>query len=257
HAERKFIFSPSSITYRNFSSQPHTPHARNRIGEGLRFPAKPAAYPAGISIFRRSPMTPQPTQPESGKPRCRLNAFRHGLTGHVYVLTEAEAPRFHKHYNAIRDHYKPSGPIEASLVDQIANGIWRLQRANAIEEGIFALDSAPDPEPESGPTTTLVALAVSAAGAANCPGNPPGASVPGPTRTWLTLDKAFDLLAKYERRIQRSLDRDKAELAALQSERKHQTALDMDRAVALHRLAKSEGKAYDPSIFQPAHLTPE
>src|SRR6185437_13442704 len=234
HAERKFIFSPSSITYRNFSSQPHTPHARNRIGEGLRFPAKPAAYPAGISIFRRTQMTPQPTQPESGKPRCRLNAFRHGLTGHVYVLTEAEAPRFHKHYNAIRDHYQPAGPIESSLVDQIANGIWRLQRANAIEEGIFALDSAPDPEP----------------------GATPNDSVPGPTRTWLTLDKAFDLLAKYERRIQRSLDRDKAELAALQSERKHQTAMDMDR-VALHRLARSEGKPYDPSIFRTPLLTPE
>ncbi len=180
-------------------------------------------------------MTPHAIQPGSGKSRCRLNAFRHGLAGHVYVLTEAEAPRFHKHFAAIRDHYQPSGPIEASLVDQIANGIWRLQRAQAIEEGIFALDSAPDPEP----------------------GALPNDAIPGPTRSWLTLDKAFDLLAKYERRIQRSLDRAKAELAALQSERKHQTAMDMDRAVALHRLAKSEGKPYDPSILQTPRLTPE
>ncbi len=181
-------------------------------------------------------MTPQPTQPESGKPRCRLNAFRHGLAGHVYVLTEAEAPRFHKHYNAIRDHYQPVGPIEASLVNQIANGMWRLERSQAIEEGIFALDSAPDPEPAA----TL------------------NDSVPGPTRTWLTLDKAFDLLAKYERRLQRSLDRNKAELAALQSARKQQAADSMDRAVGLHRLAKLDGKPYDPSAwFQAVPITPE
>ncbi len=135
-------------------------------------------------------MTPQTTQPESnGKPRCRLNAFRLGLTGQVYVLTEDEAPRFLKHHAAIGDYYKPVGPIETSLVDQIATGIWRLQRAQSIEEGIFALDNSPDPDP--------------------------GVTVPGPTRAWLSLDKAFDLLGKYERRIQRSLDRAKTELHQL------------------------------------------
>ncbi len=174
-------------------------------------------------------MTPTTQSESNAKPRCRLNALRLGLTGQVYVLTEEEAPRFQKHYAAILKHYQPVGPIETSLVDQIAHGIWRMQRAQSIEEGIFALDSAPD-APDS---------------------------VPGPTRSWLTLDKAFDLLGKYERRIQRSLDRAKSELAALQSERKHQTALDVDRAVALHRLAKAEGKPYDPSLFQTPPLTPE
>jgi hypothetical protein len=186
-------------------------------------------------------MTPQSTQPESnGKPRCRLNAFRHGLTGQVHVLSEEEAPRFNKHHAAVRDYYQPVGPIETSLVDQISHGIWRLQRAEAIEEGIFAMDSA-DPAPP----------ADSAAG-------PVPAQFPGPTRTWLSLDKAFDLLAKYERRIRRSLDRDKAELKQLQAERKQQAAEDMDRAVALHQIAKAEGKPYDPApYFQKPPQTPE
>ncbi len=174
-------------------------------------------------------MTPTTQSESNAKPRCRLNALRLGLTGQVYVLTEEEAPRFQKHYAAILKHYQPVGPIETSLVDQIAHGIWRMQRAQSIEEGIFALDSAPD-APDS---------------------------VPGPTRSWLTLDKAFDLLGKYERRIRRSLDRDKSELAALQSERKQQAAEAMDRAVALHRLAKSEGKSYDPSPLQAPQLTLE
>jgi len=178
------------------------------------------------------PITPTgPTGPrtEEGKARCRLNAFRHGLTSQVFVFTADEAPAFHKHHAAIVKHYQPVGPVETSLVDEIAHGMWRLQRAHAIEEGIFALDSATNPDD----------------------------AIPGPARAWLDQAKSLDLLGKYERRIRRSLDRDKSELAAIQSARKQQTAMDVDRAVALHRLAKSEGKPYDPSIFQTPALTPE
>ena len=188
-------------------------------------------------------MTPQPTQTETtGKPRCRLSAFRHGQTGHVYVLTEDEAPRFLKHYSAIQNYYQPVGPIEQSLVDQIANTIWRLQRSQAIEEGLFAIDSAPDAD---APVHPAIAAAV------------PIPNLPGPTRTWLTLDKAIDQLGKYERRIQRTLDRAKAELQQLQSARKDETVMAMDRAVGLHRLAKSEGKSFDPGIFRPPSFAPE
>ena len=183
------------------------------------------------------PQNSGPTGPRTaeGKARCRLNAFRHGLTSQVFVFTADEAPVYHKHHADIAKYYQPSGPIETALADQIANGIWRLQRAQSIEEGIFALDAAPDPEPGAVLTD----------------------SIPGPTRAWLDQAKAFDLLGKYERRIRRDLDRDKSELAALQSARKQQAAMDMDRAVTLHRLAKSEGKPYDPTIFQTPNLTPE
>ncbi len=174
---------------------------------------------------------PGPTGPrtEEGKARCRLNAFRHGLTSQVFVFTAEEAPAFHKHHAAIVKHYQPSGPVETSLVDEIAHGIWRLQRAHAIEEGIFAVDSATNPDD----------------------------SIPGPTRAWLDQSKSLALLATYERRIRHSLDRDKSELADIQTARKQQAAEAMDRAVSLHRLAKAEGKPYDPSIFQTPPLTPE
>ena len=169
-------------------------------------------------------MTPQTTQPESnGKPRCRLNALRLGLTGQVYVLTEDEAPRFQKHHAAIREHYQPVGPIEASLVDQIANGIWRLQRAQSIEEGIFALDSAPD-----------------------APGLPsPAPPALGSRSTKPSTSSANTNAASNVRSTAPKPNSPRSNPSA-----NTKPPMDMDRAVALHRLAKSEGKPYDPSFFQ-------
>ncbi len=183
---------------------------------------------------------PGPTGPrtEEGKSRCRLNAFSHGLTSQVFVFTADEAPVYHKHHADIAKYYQPVGPLESALVDQISAGIWRLQRAHAIEEGLFATTAAAEPEPADGIVTS--------------------ASIPGPARAWIEQGKSFDLLGKYERRIRHSLDRDKSELAALQSARKQQAAEAMDRAITLHRLSQFQGKPYDPApYFQEPPSTPE
>src|SRR6185437_9289587 len=174
-----------------------------------------------------APAASGPTGPrtEAGKARCRLNAFRHGLTGQILVLSPEEAERHRTHHAALVKYYQPAGPIESALVDQISSGIWRLQRAHAIEEGLFALDA------ETGqPGDTVDGLF-------------------GPTRTWIDQAKSLALLSTYENRIRRALDRDKAELAAVQSARKLEVSRAMDQAIALQRLAKSEGKPFDPAIL--------
>ena len=177
---------------------------------------------------------PGPTGPRTaeGKARCRLNAFRHGLTGQTFVFAAGEAAAFAKHATAITDFYKPVGPVETVLTAQIASAMWRLLRVHAIEEGIFAMDAAVAPEPGADGIVTAM-------------------SVIGPAHAWVEQAKSFDLLGKYERRIRRALDRDKSELAALQSARKQQAA------EALHSVAKSDGKPNGPSAFQTAPLTPE
>jgi hypothetical protein len=166
-----------------------------------------------------------PRTPE-GKARCRLNAFRHGLTGHVFVFTEDEAPAYTKHHSSIHDYYRPVGCVEQSLTDQVAIGIWRLQRAMAMEEGLFAMDAATQPESDS---------------------------MVGPARTWLEQGKAIDLLGKYEGRIRRSLDRDKAELQRIQQLRKEEAARAMNQAVALHNLATLEKTDYQPELYFAPH----
>jgi hypothetical protein len=71
----------------------------------------------------------------------------------------------------------------------------------------------------------------------------------GPPFAWLQQQKAFRLLITYEGRIRRALERDEAELEAPQAAHKDQAARDMNQAVALHNLAKSEGKPYNPEQF--------
>jgi hypothetical protein len=134
-----------------------------------------------------------PRTPE-GKLRSRTNSFRHGLTGQTIVFAEEDAPAYQKLHAALRSHYAPAGPVEEGLVDAIASGMWRLQRAHAIEEGIFAAQV----DDEN--------------------------SIPGPARVWLEQGKSLDLLGKYERRIRRDLDRDKAELTSVQTARAPQPA---------------------------------
>ncbi len=186
------------------------------------------------SAATQPPTGPTGPRTEAGKARTRLNAFRHGLTGQILVLSPDEAETYRTNHAEIRKHYQPVGPIESALTDQIATSIWRLQRAHAIEEGVFALDSATGPQP--GEVTN---------------------DLFGPARTWLDQGKSLHLLALYEGRLRRALDRDKSELNTLQSARKQQADEALNQAVALHRLAKSEGKPYDPTIFKAAPLTPE
>jgi hypothetical protein len=177
---------------------------------------------------------PGPTGPRTpeGKARCRLNAFRHGLTGHQFVFSPDEAESYAEHSRAIHKHYAPAGPIEEALVRQIADGIWRLDRASAIEHGIFALAYEPSSD------ETEVALA--------------------PARTWVAEGKNLALLTLYVKRIENKLDANKAELMLIQAERKREAAEAMNQAIAIRRAAEIEGKPYEPeSYFNPAPAVKE
>ena len=128
--------------------------------------------------------------------RRSLNARKHGLTARNFVFSPEEAVAYDSHVAALLRHYVPLGPIEEALVRQIADGIWRLDRASAIEHGIFAaaLESLPSDAAE-----TDRALA--------------------PARTWIAEGKNLALLSLYVKRIENKLDANKAELLLLQNNR--------------------------------------
>ena len=187
--------------------------------------------PAVEATTAAAPETTGPTGPRTaeGKSRTRLNAFRHGLTGHLYLLSTEEAPRFREHHAGIISHYQPLGPVEEALTLQVATGMWRLHRCFAMEEAMFAMDAA---EPPADLSQSKVFE-----------------NIIGPAKTWIEQGKSIALLTTYENRIRRALDKDKAELEAIQARRKEAAAEAMSQAKLLYKLAKAEGKPYQPELY--------
>ena len=67
------------------------------------------------------------------------------------------------------------------------------------------------------------------------------------TQTWLKEGKNIQLLALYAQRIQRSIERNMAELRTLRAERKAAREQALEEAVLFSQLAKSKGETYNRS----------
>jgi hypothetical protein len=79
-----------------------------------------------------------PKTPE-GKSCCRLNAYRHGLTGQLRVFAPEEQQAYEKHCKIVMEALSPVGDFERNAAQSIADDYWRLKRARAIEASTFAL----------------------------------------------------------------------------------------------------------------------
>src|ERR1700689_419055 len=178
---------------------------------------------------------------EKGKHRTRLNAYRHGLTGQICLLTADEHQAFDHHCTGIRESLAPVGALEIELAQSIAEDHWRLKRARAIETGIFAL----------GQQGALGALATADR---VDPAQLPVDEAISQARTWLAKSENFQLLALYEQRIHRAIEKNMAQLRTLRAERKavHQQALE--EAQLLAQLAYSKGEKHDPASDFPPEI---
>ncbi len=178
-----------------------------------------------------------PRTPE-GKQRTRLNGIRHGLTGQTVLMPHEDQKAFERHTRLIVDSYHPATDTERNLAKAIANDQWRLNRARAIEENIFALGQLNNPvELEDADERTNNALTQA--------------------QTFLNDAKEIGLLSLYEGRIHRNLQRNIAELNRLQAERRASRAEALEQAALLARLAASKGKTYDPQPDGFAFSAPE
>ena len=175
---------------------------------------------------------PRPTggpKTDAGKQRIRLNAYKHGLTGQIHTFTEEEQAAFDAHCKSVIEALAPVGTLEQGLAQSIAEGKWRLSRAGAIESGIFALGQSREfDEP--------VAQALTKA------------------KTWLADAKQIQLLSLYEQRIQRSIERNMAELRTLRAERLAARQEAVEEAILLAELAKSKGETYRPPADFPSRV---
>jgi len=192
--------------------------------------------------FRKEPTGPTGPRTEAGKQRTRLNAYKHGLTGQIHILTAAEQTAFDAHCKSICEALAPVGALEIDIAQAIAEDRWRLKRARAIETSIFAagqmglLGFTLGPSTTEDPDRLLFDDTVIQA------------------RTWLAKNDNFLLLALYEQRINRTIERNMAELRTLRAERKAARDQAVEEALLLAQLAQSKGEKYNPAADLPPQL---
>jgi hypothetical protein len=195
---------------------------------------KPPISEAKLQANRRNGALSRGPATEAGKRRSSLNALRSGIHGQIVCATAEELDVLQKHTADVLAELEPVGPTETFLASSISDNMWRISRIRAIEGGIFAtgfrenIDSIDAGHPEV--DAALVA-----------------------SNTWTRQAKEIMLLSVYETRLTSILRKDRAELKAIQAERKEAREKAMNQAEIFVEHAESKGEVYDPAEdFLPA-----
>ena len=165
-------------------------------------------------------------QQTTSKPRDRraFNAYRHGLTGQIHILTEKDQLAYEKHCAGIRESLAPQTPLEASVVQSIADDRWRLHRAASFEDTLFAVEMSGPDEIVTGNEEVDAAFAMA--------------------RAWLAKGKSIELISLYETRIHRNLEKNMSELRRLKAEREAALQQALEDAETDAQIAAYKGEPY-------------
>ena len=164
-----------------------------------------------------------------------VNAYRHGLTGQVHIMSSVDQESYDKQCRAAQEYFDPVGDFEVSLVQSIADDRWQLQRASTIEDFLYASELATSEKQVDEPEMDY-ALARG--------------------KTWYEAGQQLERIALYAHRIQRRLEKNLAMLRQLQADRKAAFEKAVEEAVMLTQLAEEKGQSYDPAKDFPRELLP-
>src|ERR1039458_5389019 len=92
-----------------------------------------------IAANRRNAQLSSGPKTEAGRNRSRMNALRHGLTGQVTTMTDEDRAAHDLFSKPLIKDLAPEGAMETQLAQRVATDSWRLNRASAIEDNLFAL----------------------------------------------------------------------------------------------------------------------
>jgi hypothetical protein len=156
---------------------------------------------------------------DAGKTRSSRNNLRHGLTGQISLLPTEDREAHDAFCNELSASLNPETPMERQFALSVAEDSWRLNRARAIENNMFALGH------EGERRELQIALA--------------------DARTFQAQANQFQLLTIYEQRINRNLQRNLKQLHELQAERREQCERALEEAKLLAQLSLLKGLPYD------------
>ncbi len=141
------------------------------------------------------------TEPRRDLLPTYLSAVRNDFTGQLTAMDRHDRAAQTKFCAEIVACHKPANALETQIAYLIAIDYWRLNRTRSLEEALFIL-CHPNPTGDFGDITVDQQI------------------VNGQTHAFLTRQADFKFLSVYEMRIQRTLNRNKAELKQLQAERR-------------------------------------
>jgi hypothetical protein len=166
--------------------------------------------------------------PQSKVDPRTLNAYRHGLTGHVRMTTPADEEAYKKHCAGYLADFQPKGCIEIDLAQSVADGRWRIKRAAQIENAIVAITLGRPDQMKCDVEEAAVAFAQAQA--------------------WLERGKDLNLLTLYERRLQRAFQEDLALLEKIQERRRQREQAEAVAAAQKPDRLLPEPKRREPRI---------
>jgi hypothetical protein len=146
---------------------------------------------------------------DAGRQAVAGNAVKHHLTGKGNPALAGEEEAFAKHVEGYMQSYAPVGVPEQDLVRNLAENNWRLTRAHKMERALFIQLEHEDAE------VSFEAF------------------------------KALNRASLYAHRIQRAIEKNRAELKQMQDGRKAAYAKAQEEAILLTRLAHAKGQPPD------------
>jgi hypothetical protein len=163
------------------------------------------------------------TGPKSaeGKQKSSMNALQHGLTGQIVVMPNEDQDAYQQHLQSFTDHLKPVGPIEANLVQALADCSWRQNRIAVFENNVqaHAVPGGDDPIPGGISVGTAIE----------------------------SMSKTLANLSLHTQRLSRQFEKTEKHLRELQEIRKDQEESDLDKYLDITEVYEHKGEPYDPS----------
>jgi len=187
-----------------------------------------------IAANRRNAQKSTGPKTEEGRRVTRLNAYKHGLTGQLLVMTDEQAEVRENFLDSVVDDLKPVGVMERLLAQSIAEAYWRMNRAAAMENNIFAHEAwieetrVTQNSPESAYKYDDIDRAF--------------ASV----RSFVQNPERFQLLAVYEMRFHRKAQADLKQLRELQA-----TRLASEQKAAQEKVRQDQGQQQSAAAQTP------
>ena len=148
-----------------------------------------------------------PRTPE-GKAIARLNAVQHALTGQLTIVAPQQYAAFLSLSGRLTASLAPTGEQELQVAQRIVRDTWRLARAAANEENVYALGLM-DQANATADTDLILTQST----------DPNMAVAISDARTYFNKIRDFDRASLYEQRLKRGLMQDYKLFAQLQKDR--------------------------------------